>query len=128
MGMLHGIVNLSESDIWGIAGACLLMGMDVLVGLAGSVINGSFKSTVMREGLSHKLMEICSIVLAIVLQVLAEHIVDIPSFPTTIMVCIYLIVMEVGSVWENIVKINPELGKGTINDAIESIVNGDDDK
>ena len=128
MGMLHGIVNLSESDIWGIVGACLLMGMDVLVGLSGSVINGSFKSTVMREGLAHKLVEICSIVLAIVLQILAEHIVDIPSFPTTIAVCIYLIVMEVGSVWENIVKINPELGKGKINDAIESIVNGDDDK
>ena len=56
----------------------------------------------------------------------AEHITEIPSFPSTMFVCAYLIVMEVGSIWENIVKVNPELGSGAINDAIDQIVNGSD--
>lgn len=119
-------VALAESDAWAIGGACILMCMDILIGLAGAVINKDFQSTVMRVGLGHKLMEVCAIALAIVLQVLAEHITEIPSFPSTMFVCAYLIVMEVGSIWENIVKVNPELGSGAINDAIDQIVNGGD--
>lgn len=126
MDIIFQTLDLAESDMWAMLGATLLMCVDVVVGFTGSLINGEFQSSVMRVGLGHKLMEVFAVVLAVILQVLAEHVTGVPTFPSTVCVCAYLIVMEVGSIWENIVKVNPDLGKGSINDAIESIVKGDD--
>lgn len=100
---------LSETDMWSVAGWGLLVVIDFLVGLLGAFIRGDFSSSIMRVGIGHKAMCSLVVLLAAVLQVLAVHVTTLPIFPAVSVVCVYLIIMEVGSVWETIVKTYPEL-------------------
>lgn len=100
---------LSETDMWSVAGWGLLVVIDFLVGLLGAFIRGDFSSSIMRVGIGHKAMCSLVVLLAAVLQVLAVHVTTLPIFPAVSIVCVYLIIMEVGSVWETIVKTYPEL-------------------
>lgn len=113
------MIEFSEVDVWCICGALLLMLFDVIMGLAGAIIRRDFSSTVMREGLGHKVMVIGVIILAVIIQVLATHITTIPSFPAVSVVCVYVIVMEVGSIWETIQETYPEITETPLNDVFE---------
>lgn len=106
--LLEGFI-LSETDMWSVAGWGVLVVIDFLVGLLGAFIRGDFSSSIMRVGIGHKSMCALVVLLAAVLQVLAAHVTTLPIFPAVSIVCVYLIIMEVGSVWETIVKTYPEL-------------------
>lgn len=91
---------------------CVLILMDVLSGFIAAVQNGDVSSSVMREGIFHKLAELLLMALAL----LVEYMLEYPPFdsigiPTEIvfLVVAYLAVMEIISVIENICKINPSL-------------------
>lgn len=84
--------------------------VDFLTGLCGGVMNKSFSSQKMREGLIHKL----SYVLAIATGLLgdwATQFADI-SLPfdngITLLVITWIIITEIGSILENLCVINPE--------------------
>lgn len=109
MSIMWGDFVLSETDMWSIAGWGALVVIDFLVGILGALIRGDFSSSVMRVGIGHKAMCALIVVLAAVLQILAAHVTTLPVFPAVSIVCVYLIIMEVGSVWETIVKTYPEL-------------------
>ena len=94
--------------------ALVLMGMDILLGLAGAVKDHSVQSSRMREGLWHKCGSIGLIVLAYVLEVAADHVDLGVVFPGVLVVCAYIILMEVGSCLENLVVLNPELRNNPI--------------
>ena len=89
--------------------ALVLMGMDILLGLAGAVKDRDVQSSKMREGLWHKAGSIGLIVLAYILEVAVDHVDLGLVFPGVLAVCGYIIVMEVGSCLENLVILNPEL-------------------
>ena len=94
--------------------ALVLMGMDILLGLAGAVKDHSVQSSRMREGLWHKCGSIGLIVLAYVLEVAVDHVDLGVVFPGVLVVCAYIILMEVGSCLENLVVLNPELRNNPI--------------
>ena len=83
--------------------------VDVLVGLAKSLTNGSYKSALMRTGLYHKLGEI----LAVGFGVLCEELFPLAgitvSVPIVTSICVYIILMETGSIVENLSIISPAL-------------------
>ena len=124
-GLLEGFM-LSETDVWSIAGWGVLVVIDFLVGLLGAFIRGDFSSSVMRVGIGHKSMCALVVLLAAVLQVLAAHVTTLPIFPAVSVVCVYLIIMEVGSVWETIVKTYPGLAGSKLEEFFEEFKDDDE--
>lgn len=105
---------LKEIDPTVVVIALTLMGMDILLGLAGAVKDHDVQSSKMREGLWHKCGSIGLVVLAYVLEVAVDHVDLGVVFPGVIVVCAYIILMEVGSCLENLVVLNPELKNNPI--------------
>lgn len=103
-------IQLSEAECWAIVAAAVLMAFDVLTGLLGALVRHSFSSTKMREGLGHKVMLVLAVVLAFLVQGFAGHVADLGfSVPLILPACVYIVLMEVASVLENIALAYPEL-------------------
>lgn len=85
--------------------------IDYALGVAGAVINKTFSSTVMREGLVHKATYVVAIVVAELVVMLSGYLdlgyVYVGSMVA--LVCVWIALTEIGSILENLVKINPEL-------------------
>ncbi len=125
MGMVD--VTLSEAQVWAVGVACVMMVLDVLVGFVGSIMTGTFDSSKMRVGLGHKMLLLCIIFMAFVIETAGSHIAGLEfSGVTVVVVCVYIIVMEVGSVMENIAIAYPEI-KDTPLFRVFANVDGDDE-
>ena len=83
--------------------------LDVITGLIAALKNHTYKSEVMRQGLFHKCGEILAIGFAYGCEY-AFPIVGISiSVPLAGSVLIYIIIMETGSILENISLVSPEI-------------------
>lgn len=83
--------------------------LDFITGLIKAISSGNFKSSMMREGLFHKIGEILCIALGVLIQY-AEGYLDLGiNLPVAAAICTYIVLMEIGSALENIGAINPEL-------------------
>lgn len=82
---------------------------DFITGLIKAIKERNFNSSIMREGMWHK----CGSILVVALATLVEYTqnyIDIGvDLPIVVTVSTYIVVMEVGSIVENIGKINPKL-------------------
>lgn len=108
--MIPGVIEFTEPEVWAILASCVMMAMDIVSGFVGAIVRGSVSSTKMREGLGHKAMLVLLVVLAVMVQAFTLHIGDMGwTVPLILPVCIYIVVMEVASVVENIVDAYPEL-------------------
>lgn len=103
---------------------------DIATGLIKSIATHSYSSSVMREGLFHKLGE----VVCMIFGVLCDYTLPMLGIkiPLSIAqsVSIYIIIMEIGSVVENIGVLNPELSKylGKIFEKIKTPESEDNEK
>lgn len=88
--------------------------LDFITGLVKAFGTKSFTSTKMRQGLYHKV----GLVLCVVLGVLIDYAQGYLSLgirlPVAATICGYIILMEISSIAENILEINPELQGGKI--------------
>lgn len=92
---------------------CLLafIVLDIVSGLIAAFTRHDYASSTMRAGLYHKLSEIFAFFFAVVCDIL------LPYFGITLPLviskgtAIYIIIMECGSIIENIGKTNPELAQ-----------------
>lgn len=83
--------------------------LDTVTGLVKAFKEKQYTSTVMREGLFHKCGSILTIVFGLLVDY-AQTLVDIGvSIPVAVSICAYIILMECGSIIENMCKINPEI-------------------
>ena len=106
--------------------ACLaLMLVDTLVGTSGAFMRNEFKTSAMREGLCHKGTLLVLILLGWICDTVMMHVPEV-GLPKLIMfgVCIIVFFMELGSVLENLVKINPELSGNAVLKYFSSKVDG----
>lgn len=78
---------------------------DLLTGFLQAIKNKNFKSCVMREGLVHKATIICIVGLAIFIDYAQKYYHLGFNVSLTLPVCIYVIIMEIGSILENLKKI-----------------------
>lgn len=103
-------VTLSEEELWLIAAVGVMVVFDVVTGLVQAWVNRDYQSSKMREGLGHKIVLVLIVALAVVIQGFTQHIGDIGwSIPIVWAVCLYILVMEVSSVVENLAAAYPEL-------------------
>lgn len=108
--MIPGVIEITEVELWAIAAALVMMLFDVVSGFVGAAVRGDISSTKMREGIGHKAMLILLVVLAIFVQAFTLHIGDMGwTVPLITPVCVYIIVMEVASVVENVIQAYPAL-------------------
>ena len=103
-------------------GAVACMGIDVLTGYVAAVIRHDVSSTKMREGLGHKALLLCIELLAFVIEVVCQHVdgMDAMSGVTVVGISIVIILMEVTSIWENVVSASPELKDSPLGKIFEN--------
>ena len=83
--------------------------LDMVTGIVKALMKKEFTSSIMREGLFHKIGSILCVVFGVLVDY-AQTIVDLGvTFPVANAVCAYIILMEIGSVIENICLINPDI-------------------
>lgn len=88
----------------------LLILMDWLLGTATALITHSYDSTIARKGIAHKAGELCFVLLAILVDGCIGAGLDLGiTSPVLLGTCVYIIVMEVGSILETIGTLNPDL-------------------
>lgn len=83
--------------------------MDFFTGLLKAFATGSFSSKVMRQGLFHKVSLLCVLALGWLMEY-AQRYIDLGVVvPAGAAACVYIVMMECGSILENLCKTNPEL-------------------
>ena len=104
---LEQIINsLNFTTIFWQGGATLIFMIgDIISGLIQAIINKTLDSQKMREGILRKALLILIVVLSFVIQ----YAFNIPAVSK--IVCIYIILMEVISIFENLKKSGLDLGK-----------------
>lgn len=89
--------------------ALSFIAFDIITGLIGAIKNGTYKSSVMREGLFHKIGEIMAIIFSYGCEMAFPYVGITVTIPICRSILIYIIIMETGSIIENITHISPEL-------------------
>ena len=82
---------------------------DILTGLVSAFMTHTYKSTKMREGLFHKLGEYFAVGFAYGCEYAFPYVGITVTVPICTSVVIYIIIMETGSIVENITIISPDL-------------------
>ena len=91
---------------------CVIMiGFDVLTGWIKAIKKGKFKSTVMKKGLLSKVTEMIILCLMYVLEYYLPQININIGLPIVALVGVYITIMELSSIIENVGSINPALQK-----------------
>lgn len=112
---MEAIYTFTEPQIWAIAGAFLMMLIDMVTGIAQAIFNCSFKSSTMRRGLCHKATLTLIIMFVICIEILSSHIAGLNFNGISVyVVCIAIIFMELASILENLKKAYPELADSPI--------------
>ena len=87
----------------------LFIVLDMVTGIIKAFKEKAYTSTIMREGLFHK----CGSILCVAFGALVDYtqtLVDRGvTVPVAVSVCVYIIIMEIGSIIENIGIINPDI-------------------
>lgn len=110
MDLSFPLLGITDAMAWAIIACVCLMLLDVISGFMAAVKNRELSSTKMREGLFHKCSLVMCIVLAWCIEMFVMHVPDLGfNVPLVIPACVIIFAMEVVSILENIVKINPEL-------------------
>lgn len=100
------VQTLSFTSVaWQIIAPLIFSGLDILTGYIQAVINKNVDSKVMREGLLHK----CLLIVAIIIGYVVEYAFGIKAVAQVITV--YICIMEVMSILENLKKAGLDLGK-----------------
>lgn len=83
--------------------------LDLVSGIVKAFMGKEFTSSIMREGLFHKLGSVLCVVFGVLVDY-AQTVVDLGvTLPVASAICSYIILMEAGSIIENICQINPEI-------------------
>lgn len=101
---------MSTAELCALGITAILIAMDYISGIAAAASRGELQSSKMREGLWHKLGEVGAILLA---YLVAEegHYIGLPYQIDLLIpaVIIWLSVMEITSILENLTLLNPDL-------------------
>lgn len=92
----------------------LLVFIDYVTGVVNAIMRGELSSEKMRQGLGHKFAYLAIICVALIVEYGSDYInlgIDLPVF---IPVCGGICLIEITSIMENCVKINPELSNSNI--------------
>lgn len=83
--------------------------MDVVLGITGAALRHEIKSHKMREGLMHKISELALVLAADVLDGMLMGGLSLSVTPILVSTCTFLTLMELFSICENAVAMNPDI-------------------
>ena len=87
----------------------IFIAFDVLTGWLKALSNGTTNSSIMRKGLFHKLGEIIAMIFGYICQYSLPYLGVTINIPFAVAIGTYIVIMEIASIIENIVKINPQM-------------------
>ena len=103
------------------------IGFDIVTGLLKAIYKGKVNSTVLREGLFHKISELLVVLGSGALEYGTVYInlgIDLPLIEA---VTVYICLIELASIIENLCELNPKLAK-LFKPYLEKIQKMDDEK
>lgn len=92
----------------------LLALIDYVTGVVNAIMQGELSSEKMRQGLGRKFAYLAVICVALIVEYGSDYINLGIELPVFIPVCIGICLIEITSIMENCVKINPELSGSNI--------------
>lgn len=100
---------------WHIAAiVAAFMVMDLVTGVMQAIANKTLDSTKMRAGLWHK----CGFIMIVILAMLVEwamQFIDLGfTLPLFVPVCVFIILTEIVSIFENVCQLSPELANSKL--------------
>lgn len=101
---------LSDGQAWAVWLTVAFIVLDVVSGIAKGAKLGQLSSSKMREGIWHKAGYVLIITLAVLIEVGSKHIDLGFTVPLVIPACVYIILSEVMSIFENATVLNPQIG------------------
>ena len=97
----------------------LFIVLDFITGILMAVKNSNFNSSVMRDGLFNKFGEIVIVAVGFLIDY-GQSFLDMGfSVPVLESICVYIILMEIGSILENVSRINKSLVPKKIREILE---------
>ena len=100
---------------WHIAAiVCAFVVMDIVTGIIQAVANKTLDSSKMRAGFWHK----CGFIMIVILAALVEwsmQFIDLGfTLPLFVPVCVFIILTEIVSIFENVCQLSPELANSRL--------------
>lgn len=92
----------------------ILVLIDYITGIVNAIMHGELSSERMRQGLGHKFAYLVVICVALIVEYGSSYINLGIELPVFIPVCVSICVIEITSIIENCMKINPELSNSNI--------------
>lgn len=120
---------MNEIQLFACGAVLVAIAFDVVTGFAKAVYTKTVSSQKMREGFFHKFALIALMAITVALNYSAAYL-DL-GFTVPLVECaaVYLVVMELASILENLQTINPELSENglfkILNVSVESKIEGD---
>lgn len=97
-----------------VAIVCTFVVMDLVTGVMQAVANKTLDSTKMRAGLWHK----CGFIMTVILAELVEwsmRFIDLGfTLPLFVPVCVFIVLTEIVSIFENVCRLSPELANSKL--------------
>ena len=100
---------MTTTDMWCVIAVMFFVIVDYVTGVAKAIMQNNLSSQKMREGLGHKFAYVMLVIVAYFIDMISLHI-DL-GLPVSVFVCTVggISIIELTSILENIVAINPEL-------------------
>lgn len=92
----------------------LLVLIDYVTGVVNAIMHSKLSSKRMRQGLGHKFAYLAIICVALIVEYGSDYINLGIELPVFVPACTGICLIEITSIMENCMKINPELAKSNI--------------
>ena len=100
----------------------ILIVLDVLFGVLNACLHQEFKSEKMREGIGHKCSEFGFMLVGLIIDGTIVGGVDLGfKAPVLVTICVYIALMELGSLLETFVRMNPALEESPLFRLLDSV-------
>lgn len=106
---------MNDSTTWCFLIVTVVMVLDIVTGIIKSIDERSFSSEALRKGLAHKMVYVIILVLAWFIEQAEMHVDLGISWPLVVPVTVALSAIDIVSILENAIAVDPELGKGKIS-------------
>lgn len=97
--------------------------LDIIFGLANALWQKKYSSEVMRQGIGHKCAEFGFILVGLVVDATIVGGFDLGfQAPVLLAICVYICLMEIGSLLETFADMNPALAGSPLFKLLDSVV------
>lgn len=115
----------------GITAVLVLIALDIIFGLGNALSKHEYSSEKMRQGIGHKCAELGFILVGVVVDATIIGGFDLGfSAPVLVTICVYIALMEIGSLLETFALMNPQLAGSPLFRLLDSVTSheeGEDD-